>query len=445
MSEEPIVPEPEPAAEDRVSYQSLRGMRDILPHDAAIYQEVENAFFDVAKLHGFQEIRTPALEPTDLFTRTVGESSDIVHKELYSFVDRSDNQVSLRPEGTASVARAYLQNGMTGLPQPVRLCYAASMYRYERPQAGRYREHQQFGLEVFGSADPAIDAQIMLIAGQVHERLDLDGIVVHVNSIGQEASRKAIRQAIVDTLSPHREKLSEDARRQLIQNPLRILDSKDPAMDQWIGLIPPLIDQLTPEDRDHFTQVLEYLEGAGIPFELDSRLVRGLDYYTRTVFEFVQGDSGVSLGSGGRYDRLVEHIGGPPVPAVGMGNGIDRLVEAVKTTRRAAQETVAQVFVVQLGDAAKSLSFALVDQLTKAGISVTSALGKDSIRSQLKLADKLHIPLALIIGQKEALTGSLIIRDMASGMQETIPVAGITEHLQRRLPGTIARITHPGT
>lgn len=422
----------------KVRFQSLRGMRDILAEDAAFYRRAEEAFRTIATRHGFHEIQTPVVEPAELFVRTSGETSDIVHKELYGFRDRSDHEIALRPEGTAGVARAFIQHGMASLPQPVRLFYTASMYRYERPQARRYREHRQFGLEVFGSADPALDAQIILMAWQAYRALGLRDVVVQVNSIGEEESRKKIRKLIVDALKPHDSKLSEIVQRQLKENPLRILDSKDSAMQPLIENIPPLVDQLTADDRDHFTQVLEYLDQVGVRYELNPRLVRGLDYYTRTVFEFVaSAENPIAIGSGGRYDKLVEHIGGPRTPAVGMGNGLDRIVDAMKQQKVGRGEDPPQVFLVQLGDAAKRISFTLMDELTGNGISVTSALGKDSIRSQLKLADKLGAPLALIIGQKEAMDRSIIVRDMASGMQETLPVGKVAEHLQRRLPKTI--------
>lgn len=425
----------------RVRYQSLRGMRDILPEDTSYYQTVEQSFWGVAARHGFAEIRTPVLEPAELYTRSVGESSDIVHKEMYTFGDRSGNHVALRPEGTAGVTRAYLEHGFSSRPQPVKLSYLQNHYRYERPQAGRYREHRQFGLEIFGSTDPALDAQIILATWQAYQELKLPEIIVQLNSIGDVASKKAIRKTIVDHVRPHQNKLSEDAQRQLGQNPLRILDSKDPAMQELIEGIPPLIDKLTNEDREHFTAVLEYLEQAGVPYELNPRLVRGLDYYTHTVFEFWGTDGGnASLGSGGRYDHLVETLGGPHVPGVGIGVGIDRVVEYLKRQKGSAKApfgSTPQVFVIQLGDVARKISFALVDQLTQEGISVTSALGKDSISSQLKMANKFGVPLALIIGQKEAMDRSIIIRDMSSGMQDTVPIDEVAAELKRRIPSPV--------
>lgn len=428
MSDETTPPPPQER------YQTLRGMRDILPEDAAYYRQIEATFLKVAGRHGFGELRTPVLEPTELFVRSVGESSDIVHKELYTFNDRSDNSISLRPEGTAAAARAYLEHGMSSLPQPVKLAYVSNMYRYERPQAGRFREHEQFGLEVFGSADPAIDAEVILTAWQVYRELGATDLTVQINSIGESTSRQKIRQAITDTLTPVANQLSEDARRQLTQNPLRILDSKDPATQAHLDKLPPLIDALTDEDRAHFFMVLEYLDQVGIPYELNSRLVRGLDYYTRTVFEIWGPEGGAaSLGGGGRYDGLLQTVGGPPTPGFGMGAGVDRLVALLKE-RQPNVTHPPKVFIIQLGEHAKKLSFGLLDNLTAAGISVTSALGKDSIRSQLKLADKVGAPLALIIGQKEALDGSIIIRDMSSGMQETTPLESAVAHLQRRLP-----------
>ncbi len=433
------------AGKSRQRYQSLRGMRDILPEDTAYYQLVERTFWTVASQHGFAEIRTPVLEPAELFTRSVGESSDIVHKEMYAFDDRSGNTVALRPEGTAGVARAYLEHGMGSRPQPVKLSYLQNHYRYERPQAGRYREHRQFGMEIFGSADPALDAEIILATWQAYQALGLPDIAVQLNSIGDATSKRAIRKTIVEHLSPHRAKLSADAKRQLTENPLRILDSKDPAMQPLIEGIPPLIDKLTTEDRDHFTTVLEYLEQADVPYELNPRLVRGLDYYTRTVFEFWGSAGGnASLGSGGRYDHLVETLGGPQVPGVGIGVGVDRVVEYLKQSKGASKiplDSSPQVFVVQLGDSAKKISFGLLDQLTREGISVTSALGKDSISAQLKMANKFGVPLALIVGQKEAMDRSIIIRDMSSGMQDTVPVDEVAAELKRRIPSPVTSKT----
>lgn len=426
-------------SEDSQQFQSLRGMRDILPEDAAIYRRVENAFWEVAARHGFQEIRTPVLEPTDLFVRTVGEESDIVGKEMYTFLDRSDHSVTLRPEGTAAVARAYLQHGLTSQPQPVKLAYVANMYRYERPQAGRFREHEQFGLESFGSGDPAGDAHVIQAVWQVFEQLGLSDVTVQVNSVGGDESRQAMRQLIVDTLAPVREELSDDAKRQLAENPLRVLDSKDPDMQPFLERIPPLVDQLVSADREHLMTVLEFLEGAGIAYELNPHLVRGLDYYTGTVFEFWGSEGGQStLAAGGRYDHLVEDLGGPSTPAVGIGCGVDRIVKLLKASGAAEAESRAlQILVVQLGDEAKQIAFDLVGQLTHAGISATTGSGKEGIRSQLKHADKLGVPMALIIGQKEALEKSLIIRDMVSGMQETVPLAGALEEIQTRLPGEV--------
>lgn len=418
-------------------FQALRGMRDILPEDAVWYRKVEDAFWQTARRHGFEEIRTPVLEPTELYSRTVGESSDIVHREMYAFTDRSDNPVALRPEGTAGVARAYVQHGFSSRPQPVKVAYLQSMYRYERPQAGRYREHEQFGLEVFGSADPSVDAQVILTAWQAYRSLGLEDLTVQINSIGEEKSKQAIRKLIVTTLRPHQDRLSDDAKRQLEDNPLRVLDSKDPGTLELVEQIPPLIDQLTDDDREHFTAVLEYLDQVGIPYELNPRLVRGLDYYTRTVWEFWGAAGGdVAIGSGGRYDKLVQAIGGPATPAVGMGNGIDRIVDLLKADGGPVQDPP-QVFVIQLGEVAKKIAFALVDQLTRAGISVTSAQGKESIRAQLKHADKLGVPIALIVGQKEAMEGSIIIRDMASGTQETVTIKGAVEAVKDRIPSEV--------
>lgn len=420
-------------------FQSLRGMRDVLPEDAVIYRQVEDAFWQAADSHGFQEIRTPVVEPAELYTRTVGEGSDIVHREMYTFTDRSDNPVSLRPEGTAGVARAYVQHGFASRPQPVKLCYAASMYRYERPQAGRYREHEQFGLEVFGAADASVDAEVILTAWQTYQALGIsDDVVVQINSIGEQESKDAIRRAIVETVGPYRSRLSEDAQRQLDENPLRLLDNKDPQVRELTAGVPPAIDQLTEADRTHFTAVLEFLDEVGVPYELNPRLVRGLDYYTRTVWEFrstVSGETAIS--AGGRYDKLVEQIGGKPTPAVGMGNGVDRIVDLIKAKAPAVEQDKPEIFMIQLGEAAKKIAFGLSGELTAAGMGVSSASGKESIRAQLKHADKLGAAMALIIGQKEAMDQSIILRDMASGMQETVPLADAVKEIKRRIPSAV--------
>ena len=426
-------------ADKPAKYQSLRGMRDILPEDVPYYRLVEETFFQVARSHGFAELRTPVMEPTELYARTSGETSDIVGKEMYSFTDRSDHAVSLRPEGTAGVARAYIQHGFASRPQPVKLCYLANMYRYERPQSGRYREHTQFGFEAFGSSDPATDAQIILAGWQVFQKLGLKDVTVQVNSIGKTESRRAIRQAIVDALTPLQDQLSEDAQRQLRDNPLRILDSKDPQTMAVVEHIPPLIDQLTEADREHFTAVLEYLDQVGVTYELNPRLVRGLDYYTRTVFEFWGPDgAATTLSAGGRYDHLIKQLGGPDTPGIGMGNGVDRIVDLLKAGQGVRPpEQQPQVFVIQLGDVAKKISFELIDQLTADGLCLSSASGKDSIRAQLKAADRSGAPLALIIGQKEAMEGSIIIRDMASGMQEIVPLKEVLAQVKSRIPSAV--------
>ncbi|MSU75926.1 histidine--tRNA ligase [Patescibacteria group bacterium] len=419
-------------------FRALRGMRDILPEDAALYRRVENTLWDIAGTHGFQEIRTPVLEATELFTRTVGEETDIVHKEMYTFEDRSNNQVTLRPEGTAPAARVYLQHGFTSRPQPVKLAYTGNMYRYERPQAGRFREHEQFGLEVFGSADPAMDAHIITVVWQALEMLGIKNLNVQVNSIGEAESKAAIRAAVVKALTPVSDQLSEDAKRQLVENPMRVLDSKDPDVQKLLEKVPPLIDELTDDDRQHFTSVLEFLDQGNVSYELNPRLVRGLDYYTRTVFE-VWGEAGgqSSLVAGGRYDGLVKTIGGPDTPAVGCGMGVDRIVEALKAGGQESAAKTPQVLIVQLGDEAKQIAFDLVDQLTRKNISAMAALGKDGLRDQLKQADKLGVPLALILGQKEVLEKSIIIRDMTSGMQETVPLKEAAAEVKRRLPSDV--------
>jgi histidyl-tRNA synthetase len=414
-------------------------MHDILPEDAPYFRLVEDAFWRVAKLHHFGEVRTPVLEDAELFTRSVGEGTDIIHKEMYTLKDRSDNDLALRPEMTASVARSYLEHGMASQVQPVRLAYVANNYRYERPQSGRYREFGQFGMEVFGSPEACVDAEVIAAAWQIFEELGLGGLSVQIGSLGGEESRAAMRSAVTRTLRGHVSKLSDDVQRQYRENPLRILDTKDPEVLAVLEEVPPLIDQLTDSDRRHLEEVLEFLDSVGIRYELNPRLVRGFDYYTQTVFEF-WGEAGgqVALGGGGRYDGLVAELGGPSVPAIGMAAGIERIVALLKE-KHGKQPLIERpdVFIVQLGNEAKRIGFDLSYRLTASGIRSTSAPDKDSIRSQLKVADKVSASVAVIIGQKEAIDASAILRDMDSGMQETVPLADVVERISKRLPGAV--------
>jgi len=422
--------------------QPPRGMRDILPQEQPYWQQVRRVSEKVATDFGYQRVDLPLVEFTNLFTRSIGSGTDIIEKEMYSFSTKGGERVSLRPEFTAGVARAYIQHGMHILPRPVKLYYTGSCYRYDRPQEGRWREFYQFGCEVIGEQNPVLDAQIIQMGWRIIHQLGIRNVKVHVSSIGCPACRKNYRNLLVHYLESKKQKLCIDCKRKLDTNPLRILDCKEDKCIQVRTNAPQSIDHLCDECRIHFKELLEYLEELGIPFELDSALVRGLDYYTKTVFEFFSAlgsdDSGKSkrnaLGGGGRYDQLIKMLGGEDTPAVGFGLGLDRLViEMKKLGVRAHKEPNPRIFLAQLGNFAKRKSLRLFESLERAGIMVAESFGRGSLKSQMKIAGRLGVEVTLILGQKEALDGTVIMKDMASGNQEIIDAGKIVDEVKKRL------------
>ncbi|MEO6323325.1 MAG: histidine--tRNA ligase, partial [Thermoanaerobaculia bacterium] len=330
---------------------SVKGTRDLLPPDTRVWNRVEETARGVFALYGFDEIRTPVLESTELFVRSVGESSDIVHKEMYTFTDRGDRSVTLRPENTAGVVRAYVEHGMAQGGFTRKLYYIGPQFRYERPQKGRYREFRQIGAEVIGAADPATDAELLTMLYRFLSALGFTGLSVSLNSVGSEECRPAYIDALRGYLQPHEVSMGEDDRRRLVQNPLRVLDSKDPVVRELVLAAPRMIDHLDPESAAHHTELARLLTSAGIPFRIEPRLVRGLDYYTRTVFEVTAAGLGAqdALLGGGRYDRLVSDLGGPKTPGIGFAIGEDRLVELLaEAFRKAALTPRAAVAVIAL-------------------------------------------------------------------------------------------------
>ena len=417
-------------------------MRDILPQEQPYWQQVRRVSEKVATDFGYQRVDLPLVEFTNLFTRSIGSGTDIIEKEMYSFSTKGGERVSLRPEFTAGVARAYIQHGMHILPRPVKLYYTGSCYRYDRPQEGRWREFYQFGCEVIGEQNPVLDAQIIQMGWRIIHQLGIRNVKVHVSSIGCQACRKNYRNLLVHYLESKKQKLCIDCKRKLDTNPLRILDCKEDKCIQVRTNAPQSIDHLCDECRIHFKELLEYLEELGIPFELDSALVRGLDYYTKTVFEFFSAlssdDSGKSkrnaLGGGGRYDQLIKMLGGEDTPAVGFGLGLDRLViEMKKLGVRVHKEPNPRIFLAQLGNFAKRKSLRLFESLERAGIMVAESFGRGSLKSQMKIAGRLGVEVTLILGQKEALDGTVIMKDMASGNQEIIDAGKIVDEVKKRL------------
>lgn len=419
----------------KVKIQKPRGTQDILPAEQKYWFWVEDNFRKVLTSAGFGRIMTPTFEDTALFARSVGEETDIVSKEMYTFTDRGKNSLTLRPEGTAGIVRAYIEHGMHKEPQPVKLYQFGPMFRYDRPQAGRFREFYQAGAELFGEKDPIIDAQMIAIMMKFYKSVGLNNLVVQINSIGDAKDRVKLEKALVDFLSAHRRNLSPESKRRLVKNPLRVLDSKekeDQAIADEAGGV--LLDNLSKDSRIYFTKVLEYLDDMGVKYELNPRLVRGLDYYTHTVFEVVDPVSGLALGGGGRYDGLVKLLGGPEMPAVGWALGVERLISLLKKKKvNIPDGPSVDIFIIQLGDDAKKKAIRVIEELEDGGYSVSHALGRDSIKSQLRVADRTKAKLAVILGEREVYNKSAIIRDLSDGSQETVGDKNLIKAIERKL------------
>ena len=385
--------------------QAVRGMNDLLAEEMPYWQLVERAARELFAEYGYQEMRVPLLEQADLFQRSIGEHTDIVEKEMYRFEDRGGGWLALRPEATAGLVRAAIEHGLLH-NQKQRLWTAGPMFRYERPQAGRYRQFHQIDCEAFGYAGPDVDVEVIQVSARLWRKLGLGGVRLKVNSLGTPESRRRYRELLQRYLESRRSDLDADSLRRLESNPLRVLDSKNPELARVIAEAPSLTDHLDDESRAHFVRFRELLDGCGIAHEVDPRLVRGLDYYTRTVFEWTTDALGAqdAVCSGGRYDGLVEQLGGEPTPAIGWALGIERIVSLLMAAKVAAPASRAAVFLVLAGDAAERAGLALADRLREAmpGLGVQANLGGGGIKAQMKRADKSGAAIALIIGDDEA-------------------------------------------
>jgi histidyl-tRNA synthetase len=415
-------------------YRAPRGTSDILPQEQAYWRYIEQKVAEIAKLYGYERIDAPVFEDTKLFARSVGEDTDIVKKEMYTFEDRGGSLLTLRPEGTAPVCRAYLEHGMKNLPQPVKLYYIASIFRYERPQAGRYRQHYQFGYEAIGDDDPALDGEVIDMAWQFLSSVNLRQLSLQLNSIGCKKCRPNYIAALKAYYADHTQELCPDCKSRLKRNPLRLLDCKQPSCQQLADLAPKSIDYLCPECAEHFKQLKKYLELLSLPFVVNHHLVRGLDYYTRTVFEIQPKGGGAqsTLVGGGRYDDLIEELGGKPTPALGFAAGIERIILNLKKQKVAIPPLPKpQVFIAYLGDEAKNEAIKLASTLRRAGIGVIEALGDKSLKAQLRQANNLGAGYAVIIGEEELKAGTVILRDMTSAEQKTIPIGKLPGELHQ--------------
>ncbi len=422
------------------TYKTLRGFRDILPESAPYWDAVEDAARKMANDYSFDRIRLPYLEATQLFERSVGKATDIVEKEMFTFVDPSNTRVTLRPEATAQIARAYIEHGMLNKPQPVKLWYFGPMFRHDRPQAGRYRQFWQFGLEALGSSEAIIDAQIIIMMYKLLQELGLKTIV-KINSIGTPESRREYTMELVSYFKQFRKKLSDIDKKRLTKNPLRLLDSKDSAVQELKADAPQIVDWLDEESKQDFMKVLEYLDESEVHYELDPFLVRGLDYYSKTVFEIIpiiddeEERAQNAIGGGGRYDGLIKMLGArEDVPAMGAALGVERVILAMKAQGIELQTNkVVDVFFCQLGEAARRKGLVLFEKFRQAGIPVAEAFGKGSLKAQLEMADKRKAKISLILGQKEVLDGTIIVRDMESGAQEIVDMDKVIDIVRRRL------------
>ncbi|MEA1909530.1 MAG: histidine--tRNA ligase [Patescibacteria group bacterium] len=417
--------------------QAARGVKDILPEEQKYWFWVERTWQEVVHASGFERIILPTFEPTELFKRSVGEFTDIVSKQMYTFKDLGNNSITLRPEGTAGTVRAYLEHGMRTLPQPVKLYYWGPMYRYERPQAGRFREFYQVGLEMFGDDTPMADVSMIQSILRFYKKLGLSDIVVKVNTLGTVRSRTKAMATLSKMLGKNKKNLCEDCKIRAKKNPLRVLDCKTIKCQEIIaeaGNI--LMDSLDKESKRRFTKVLEHMDELKLEYELDPGLVRGLDYYTHTVFEIViRGNEETVLGGGGRYDDLVKTLGGPSTPAIGFAVGVERVINTMKAQSVTIPEIPkADVFIVQLGNRAKDKAQNVMTKLEEEDLKVASLIGKKgSIQGQLKLASQLHVPLAIIIGDQEIHDKNIILRDMQDRSQETVIDRKIVAMVKQKL------------
>jgi histidyl-tRNA synthetase len=415
-------------------YKAPRGTFDILPQEHAYWKYVEEKASSLCRLYGYQPLNTPIFEDAQLFIKTVAGGTDIVDKEMYIFEDKSGQQLALRAEITAPVCRAYLEHGLFNLVQPVKLYYVGPAFRYERPQFGRYRQHHQFGFEALGEADPALDAEVVEMAQQFFYSLGLSQFSIHLNSIGCKVCRPRYLDVLKQHYSGYMDRLCPDCKIRLVKNPLRLLDCKNKDCQEIAKTAPKITDYLCPECQLHFQSVQNYLTTMSIPFHLNHRLVRGLDYYTRTVFEVEPRNRGgqSTLGGGGRYDDLIEELGGKPTPAVGFATGLERIILNLKEQKTEIPESPKpDAFIAYLGEEAKVEAMKIASTLRKTGIAIITATGDKSLRGQMRQANSMGAAYALILGEQEIRNQNVILRDMKSGEQKTIPVAEIDGMLKQ--------------
>lgn len=411
-----------------MKHKSVRGFHDVLPSQVKRWQYIEAQARNVLESHGFNEIRIPVLEFTDVFQSGIGSTTDIVTKEMYTFEDRDGSYITLRPEGTAGVVRSYIENSLGKISPTTKLYYIGSMFRHERPQKGRYRGFTQIGCEYFGSASPNADVEVISVLWSFFERISFaSSVKLEMNSIGDETSRKNYKDALAEFLSPHRESMCEQCGKRLDTNPLRILDCKNAECKKLTDDAPAIIDFLTTNSRDHFNRLIDVLNSLSIPFEINSRIVRGLDYYTETVFEFVTDLLGSqnAIAAGGRYNGLVEQMGGNSTPAVGFALGLERIIILHEQLQKDGFEPSADVYIAWIGDNSFIEGFKVAGEIRKTGKTVVMEHDPKSLKSQLKKANRLNAMFAIIIGEQEVQSGDLIIRNMSESSEVRVKIGDL--------------------
>ena len=411
-----------------------RGTKDILPEQILNWVELEKKIREICKLYGYEEIRTPIFEHTELFQRGIGEGTDVVDKEMYTFTDRGERSITLRPENTAAVVRAYLQNKLYANGGLTKLFYIGSMFRYDRPQAGRLREFHQFGVEALGEKNPAVDAEIILLAWDFLKSLGLEDLKLKINTVGCPKCRPIYRQKLREYFTEYKDELCGDCQRRIEKNPLRLLDCKVDGEKEFVEDAPKIETCLCDECREHFNQVQKFLQAAKVDFEIDSRLVRGLDYYTKTAFEIQYTPLGAqaAVAGGGRYDGLVEEIGGNPTPGIGFAMGIERILIALeKQNLLKSAENKSEIFIVASGAAAEVYAFEILTDLRRKNISAAMDFAKRTMKAQMKQAAKSGAKFALIIGEDEVNSKTVTIKNLETSEQEKISLEDLPKKICR--------------
>ena len=413
-----------------------KGTKDVLPADAYKWHFVEDTARKIAARYNLKEIRTPVFEHTELFLRGVGDTTDIVNKEMYTFLDKGERSITLKPEGTAGVVRSFIENGLASGVLPLKMYYLTPVFRYERPQAGRLREHHQFGVEIFGGKGSETDAEVILLARDYIAALGVEGVELNLNSIGCKHCRPKFNEALKEYLRPHLPEMCDTCRSRFDKNPLRILDCKEEVCSKINENAPKTVDFLCDECREHFEKLKEILDACGVKYRLNPKLVRGLDYYSKTVFEFVStsiGSQGTVLG-GGRYDTLIENLGGPQVPAVGFGSGIERMLLVLENTgKRIPEEAPLGAYIAGLDDGGRKAAFQLCDTLRKTGISAEFDHAARSVKAQFKYAGKVGAKYVVVIGSNELESGEYTVKNMADSTSETVKAERVAEYLAQKL------------